>query len=117
MGVSECRLISLIPLSFEPIQSDLSLHGYLISEKPGLEGTAWICDDKMGFLSLRPLEVNFVSSPLQLKFLLMEERSHMQLQRSIREWGERQAQGQLWIEDPWLHVAEEGSASFLGQGK
>lgn len=40
----------------------------------------------------------------------------MQLQRSIRE-GERQAQGQLWIEDPWLHVAEEGSASFLGQGK
>lgn len=76
MGVSECQLISLIPLSFEPIQSDLSLHGYLISEKPGLEGTAWICDDKMGFLSLRPLEVNFVSSP-QPKFLLDEgEESH-----------------------------------------
>lgn len=46
----------------------------------------------------------------------MKERSHVQLQRSIRE-GERQAQGQLWIEDPWLHAAEEGSASFLGQGK
>lgn len=46
----------------------------------------------------------------------MKERSHMQLQRSIRE-GERQAQGQLWIEDTWLHAAEEGSASFLGQGK
>lgn len=46
----------------------------------------------------------------------MKERSHVQLQRSIRE-GERQAQGQLWIEDPWLHATEEGSASFLGQGK
>ena len=58
------------------IQSDSSLHGYLISEKPGLEATAWICDDKMGFLFLRPLEVNFASSP-QPRFLLDEgEESH-----------------------------------------
>lgn len=76
MGVSECQLISLIPLSSEPIQSDSSLHGYLISEKPGLEATAWICDDKMGFLFLPSLEVHFASSP-QPRFLLGEgEESH-----------------------------------------
>lgn len=76
MGVSECQLISLIPLSSEPIQSDSSLHGYLISEKPVLEGIAWTCDDKMDFLFLCPLEVNFASSP-QLRSLLDEgEESH-----------------------------------------
>ena len=76
MGVSECQLISLIPLSSEPIQSDSSLHGYLISEKPVLEGIARTCDDKMDFLFLCPLEVNFASSP-QLRSLLDEgEESH-----------------------------------------
>lgn len=111
MGVSECRLISLIPLSFEPIQVNLSLHGYLISEN-----LAWRAQPgsvvMIKWVSYPFVLLKWICISPQPKFLLDGERSHMQLQRSIRE-GEAGPGSALDWRSSMLQ--RKRSASFLGQ--